>query len=90
MDDGNYEFPRRLSKDEKADLSTAMRDLVYRGRIMMAVERYRQGKVSLGRAAELAGVPVGEMMDILASYGIKSNLEREDSAQGLGYLRKVL
>jgi predicted HTH domain antitoxin len=89
MDEENYEFLRRLSRDEKADLSTAVRELVYKGRIMMAVERYRQRKASLGRAAELAGVPLGEMIEILANYGVENNLEVEDYRQGLKHLRKV-
>ena len=42
-----------------------------------------------GRAAEMAGVHVGDMIEILASYGIKSNLEHEDYRQGLENLRKV-
>lgn len=89
MDEESYEFLRRLSKDEKADLSTAVRELVYKGRIMMAVERYRQRKASLGGAAELAGVPLGEMIEILANYGVESNLEVEDYRTGLEHLRKV-
>jgi predicted HTH domain antitoxin len=89
MDDENYRFLRRLSKDEKADLSTAVRELVYKGRIMLAIERYRQRKVSLGRASELAGVPVGEMIEILVSYGVPSNLEADDYRQGLEHLRKA-
>jgi predicted HTH domain antitoxin len=89
MDEENYEFLRRLSRDEKADLSAAVRELVYKGRIMMAVERYRQRKASLGRAAELAGVPLGEMIEILANYGVENNLEVEDYRQGLKHLRKV-
>ncbi len=89
MDEENYQFLRRLSKEEKADLSAAVRELVYKGRIMMAVERYRQRKASLGKAAELAGVPVGEMIEILANYGVASNLETEDYRRGLEHLRKV-
>lgn len=89
MDDESYRFLRRLSNDEKSDLSAAVRELVYKGRIMMAVERYRQRKASLGRAAELAGVPVGEMIEILADYGIESNLEMEDYRRGLEHLRKA-
>ena len=54
MDEENYQFLRRFSKDEKADISAAVRKLVYEGRIMTAVERYRQRKASLGKAAELA------------------------------------
>lgn len=46
-------------------------------------------QVSLGRAAELAGVPVGQMINILADYGVKANLEKEDYRQGLENLRRV-
>ncbi len=76
MDRENYEFLRRLSKDVKADLSHAVRELVYKGRIMLAVERYRDRRASLGKAAELAGIPVGRLIEILAEYGVESNLAR--------------
>jgi len=89
MDEENYEFLRRLSKEEKADLSAAVRELVDKGRIMLGVERYRDGKASLGRAAELAGVQVGDMIEILARYGVESNLEGDDYRKGLEQLREV-
>lgn len=89
MDDRNYEFIRRLARDEKADLSEAVRELVHKGRVMLAVERYRRGRGPLGRATELAGVRVGEMIDILALNGIKNNLEEDDYRRGLENLRKV-
>jgi predicted HTH domain antitoxin len=56
---------------------------------MLAVERYRKGEASLGKAAELAGVPLGQMMTILAEYGVESRLEKEDYLQGLESLRRV-
>lgn len=89
MDKENYEFLTELSKGEKGDLSKAVRELVYKGRLMLAVERYKKGQASLGKAAELAGVPVGEMVTLLAEYGIKSNLEKEDYLEGLANLKKV-
>ena len=89
MDEDNYEFLRRLSNDEKADLSQAVRELVYKGRIMLAVELYRDRQASLGKAAELAGVPVGRIIEILAQYGVQSNLEHEDYLKGLQNLRKA-
>jgi predicted HTH domain antitoxin len=89
MDEENYRFLRRLSKEEKGDLSAAVRELVDKGRIMLAVERYRQRKASLARAAEMAGVRIGEMIEILADYGVESNLEAEDYRRGLEHLRKV-
>jgi len=69
-------------------LSKAVRDLVTRGRILFAFERYKQGEASLGRAAELAGVPVGRMMTILAESGVESGIEKEDYLKSINNLHK--
>ncbi len=89
MDEGDYDFLRRLAREERAGLSKAVREVVYRGRIMLAIERYKNGEASLGRAAEMAGLSVGQMMAVLARYGVKSNLEREDYLQGLENLKRA-
>ncbi len=89
MDRDNYEFLAEISKEERSDLSKAVRDLVTRGRILLAVERYRKGEASLGKAAELAGLPVGQMMTILTEFGVESRIEKEDYLQGLHNLAKV-
>jgi len=39
MDRDNYEFLAEISKEERSDLSKAVRDLVTRGRVLLAVER---------------------------------------------------
>ncbi len=89
MDRDNYEFLAEISKQERSDLSKAVRDLVTRGRILLAVERYKSGEASLGKAAELAGLPVGQMMTILTEFGVESRIEKEDYLQGLHNLAKV-
>lgn len=89
MDRDNYEFLHEITKEERSDLSKAVRDLVTRGRILLAVERYKKGEASLGRAAELAGIPLGKMMTILTEFGVQSRLEREDYLQGLQNLQKI-
>lgn len=89
MDEENYAFLQKLAKEEKADLSKAVREVVYKGRVMLAIERYRKGEASLGKAAELAGLSVGQMITVLAEYGVQSNLDTEDYLQGLENLRKV-
>jgi hypothetical protein len=38
MDRNNYEFLTEISKEERCDLSKAVRDLVSRGRVLLAVE----------------------------------------------------
>ena len=89
IDEDNFEFLNRLSKEEKGDISKAVRELVYKGRVMLAVERYKKQEVSLGKAAELAGLSLGQMITTLAEFGVKSNLEKEDYLLGLENLRKV-
>ena len=59
-----------------------------RGKVLFALEKYRSGEASLGRAAELAGVPVGQMMTILEEFGVENRIEKEDYLQGLENFRK--
>ncbi len=66
----------------------AVRDLVTRGRVLLAVERYRKGEASLGKAAELVGLPVGQMTTP-TEFGVESRIEKEDYLQGLQNLAKV-
>ncbi|HBH02686.1 MAG: hypothetical protein A2W08_06840 [Candidatus Rokubacteria bacterium RBG_16_73_20] len=89
MDEENYAFLHKLARDEKGDLSKAVREVVYKGRVMLAIDKYKKGEVSLGKAAELAGLPVGRMITLLAEYGVPSNLEAEDYLKGLENLRKA-
>jgi len=89
MDRENYEFLAAMTMEEQSDLSKAVRDLVARGRILLAVERYKKGEASLGKAAEVAGIPVGQMMTLLGEFGVRSKIDREDYRQSLENLAKV-
>ena len=89
MDRENYEFLSEISKQERSDLSKAVRDLVTRGRILLAVERYKKGEASLGKAAELAGLPLGQMIAILTEFGVESRIEKEEYLKGLESLARV-
>jgi predicted HTH domain antitoxin len=89
MDKDNYEFVSAISREERSDLSKAVRDLVTRGRVLLAVEKYKKGEASLGKAAEVAGLPVGQMMTLLGEFGIRAKVEREDYRQSLENLAKV-
>jgi len=89
MDRSNYQFLTALSWEERGDLSKAVRDLVTRGRILLAVEKYRKGESSLGRAAEIAGLPVGRMMALLEEFGVGSGIDQEDHRRSLRNLNRV-
>jgi len=89
MDRENFEFLNEFTKEQRSDFSKTVRDMVTRGRIMLAVERYRNGEASLGRAAEIAGLPIGQMMSMLTEFGVESRIEEEDYLRGLEGLRKA-
>lgn len=40
IDPENYKFLSELSRGARSDLPTAVRDLLTRGRVLLAVERY--------------------------------------------------
>jgi predicted HTH domain antitoxin len=89
MDRDNFEFLSAMSTEEQSDLSKAVRDLVTRGRILLAVEKYRKGEASLGKAAKVAGLPVGQMITLLGEFGVQSRIDLEDYRQSLGNLARV-
>ncbi|MBP1912569.1 UPF0175 family protein [Thermococcus stetteri] len=59
-------------------------------RIYLAVELYREGVVSLGKAAEIAGVSKAEMMEILASKGVPLSYTEEDLQEDIETLERLL
>jgi predicted HTH domain antitoxin len=80
--DDLYEEIERVQDVEKTDMSTTVKRLLQEGvenwKISNAVERYRRGDVSMGRGAEIAGVPVWEFMEILEDRGIDVGYTEED------------
>ena len=51
--------------------------------------KYKKSEATLEKASRLAGVSLSKMIDILAEYGVESNLEYEDYLKGLKTLRKL-
>lgn len=89
MDRENYEFLSAISREEQSDLSKAVRELVTRGRVLLAIEKYRRGEISLGKAAEVAGLPVGRMMALFGEFGVRLKIDQQDYRQSLENLAKI-
>jgi predicted HTH domain antitoxin len=85
----DYQFLSGLAEAAQEDFSTAVRDLIARGRVLLALDKYRDGKASLSKAAEIADVSISEMMDLLAQHGIASHLQFEDYRESLRTLREI-
>jgi len=47
-------------------------------RIEDAIRLYSEGKLSMSEASDLAGVSVGEMLEIMSERGVKKNIGLED------------
>lgn len=74
-----------LAKIESRNLSDEFREIFRVGiaekRKRIAVDRYRNGEVSIGKAAEIAGLSVWEMLELLREQRVELNLEAEDIIQ---------
>ena len=89
VDAEDYAFLVGFAAAEREDISKAARELLGRGRVLLAVERYRSGKASLERAAEIAGLSITETMDTLAELGVEANLEKEDYLASLSNVKRA-
>lgn len=77
-----YEEIERIRESEQLDRSTAIKRLLERGiedwRLETAIDRYRDGSISLGRATELAGVSLWRMLDTLDERGVELHYTGDD------------
>lgn len=79
-----------ISRKQKKDKSTTVRELVELGKIHFAVMQYKDNKISIGKAAEIASVTISEMIDLLSQLGIKSNVELEDYFEGEKSAKEIM
>jgi predicted HTH domain antitoxin len=89
VDADDYAFLSRLAAEKHENVSQAVRDLLEKGRLMLAIEEYQAGKASLGKAAEIAGLSISETIDLLTQHGVPANLEYDDYIQSLKHAQEV-
>ncbi len=84
----------RIEKVEQTDRSTVLRKLLYRAvkdwKLEHYAQEYGQGKVTLARAAEEAGVSTWEMMEYLRQRKIPAQYSLEDLEHDLKVIYKRL
>lgn len=87
MDTENLNFLSKTLEEPKSEL---IRDLFENGKMMKALTLYKGKKISLGLAAKIASLPLGEFIDLLKEHGLTINLELEDVKQSLKYAENLL
>ena len=78
-----------LSEIEREDKLKVLSELLEMGRRAFIIKLYKEGKVSIVRAAHIARISVSEFMDTLSEYGATSRISYEDYVDGLENLREV-
>ncbi|MEM1507004.1 MAG: UPF0175 family protein [Thermoproteota archaeon] len=85
-------FIEEIAREERVDKSTilerALEHYLREWRLNKAVELYRDGSVTLSRAAEIAGVSIWEMIDVLAQKKVTLQYSVEDFEEDLKALER--
>lgn len=85
----------KLAELERVDKSTLIREALEKGfekiRVDTAIKLFAQGKLSIGESAEIAGLSVGELMEVFRERGISSRITKEEMeeafANAIGIIR---
>lgn len=82
IDDDTLRDLELLRKDAKADRSEVVRRLLDRAirdaKLERAMQLLREGKVSIGKAAELAGTTLYEIVEAMPKHGVHLGYTMED------------
>lgn len=82
----SVELPRSICAAagvREAELAQSMREA-------LAVDLYRQRRISLGKAAETAGVSHYEMIQMLAKHDVFLSYDMQDAAEDLETFKELL
>ena len=55
----------------------------------MAIEQYREGRISIEKAAEKANKNLSEMLDLLAEFGVKNPMTKQQYLEGLKNIEEI-
>lgn len=76
-----FKVLEKIAKFERVDRSAVLRKIIDIGSKeyfkKKAIEGYRRGEMSVGRAAEIAGVSIWEMYEILGKEEITIKIDRK-------------
>ncbi|MBI4145871.1 UPF0175 family protein [Candidatus Woesearchaeota archaeon] len=78
-----------LAQRTKKDKSTAARELIEYGWRYFILQQYKESKLSLGRCAKELEMSLGEFIDLLSEFGIKSPITHDEFLEGQTTLGKI-
>jgi len=78
-----------LPRDVLVLFKTRKEDLSYLVKKSFALEQYREGRLSLGKTAELLSMSTEELMGVLKDHKIPLNYDVEEFEKDIKTLRKL-
>jgi predicted HTH domain antitoxin len=92
VDDGMLRDLELLREDAKADRSEVVRRLLDRAireaKLKRAMQLLREHKISIGKAAELAGVSLYEIIEAMPRYGVHLGYTVEELRREMRHISK--
>lgn len=82
------ELAKKEGVDRSAIIRKLLKEAVARKTLENVLQEYREGKISLWKAASKAGITLWEIVDILAREGIPLDYDRESLREDLEPLRR--
>ncbi|MDP3765678.1 MAG: UPF0175 family protein [Nanoarchaeota archaeon] len=82
-------FIEEISKKENGDRSYAARKLIDYGWIYFILKSYKEGKISIGKAAKELNLTITETIELLADLGIKSPISYEDYLESYKHAKEI-
>lgn len=77
-----YEKIEMIREEEQLDRSTTIKRLLERGiedwQLETAIREYQAGAISIGRAADIAGISLWRLLDELDERGVETNYMVDD------------
>ena len=89
LDKSSLKFLDKFSKEEKVSKGETLRKILLNGRLMLGIKLYKEKKMSIGKASEIAGISISKFMDILSNFGLNGNLTLEDFKLSLISTKKL-
>lgn len=78
-----------LDEDQSTTIRKALREGLGELRVRVAVERYQSGDVSVNQAARIAGVSLGEWLEIARERNLTTQLSPEDLEEEVDAAREL-
>ena len=82
LNESTIKEAEKIAKLELVDKSLVIREALEKGfaqlKLEIALELFSKGKISTSKAAEIAGLSIGEIMDELTKRGLKPDITKED------------